>query len=270
MSVVAIGDNVVDCYLDTGWMYPGGNCVNVAVHAARSGVRSAYVGAIGSDFPGDVLRSALAAEKVDITRLRTVDGPNSFATVRVIDGERQFGPGDRGVRDFTPSADDLDFIAGFRMAHSSYCSGLEEHLERIATSAELSFDFDDRLETDYSASLLPFVTVATFSASGLTEAEAKDAARAAASRGPKFVLLTRGPEGAVLFDGSDMHVQAAVPTDVVDTLGAGDAFIGRVLAGLISGEPVPELLRAAAAASSETCRLSGGFGYGAEMPAGYP
>lgn len=33
MRIIGIGDNVVDCYLDQGLYYPGGNCVNVAVNA---------------------------------------------------------------------------------------------------------------------------------------------------------------------------------------------------------------------------------------------
>jgi fructoselysine 6-kinase len=41
MSLAAVGDNVVDCYVDRGLMFPGGNSVNVAVHAARAGTRTA-------------------------------------------------------------------------------------------------------------------------------------------------------------------------------------------------------------------------------------
>jgi fructokinase len=56
------------------------------------------------------------------------------------------------------------------------------------------------------------------------------AARALLDRGPSAVLLTRGPEGAtVITAGADTAI-AAVPTEVVDTIGAGDAFSGGFLA----------------------------------------
>jgi sugar/nucleoside kinase (ribokinase family) len=36
MDVIAIGDNISDCYLSLGQVFPGGNAVNVAVAAARA------------------------------------------------------------------------------------------------------------------------------------------------------------------------------------------------------------------------------------------
>jgi fructokinase len=60
------------------------------------------------------------------------------------------------------------------------------------------------------------------------------AARALLDRGPRAVLLTRGPEGAtVITPGADTAIEP-VPTEVVDTIGAGDAFGGAFLAWWIS------------------------------------
>jgi fructokinase len=60
------------------------------------------------------------------------------------------------------------------------------------------------------------------------------AARALLEGGPRAVLLTRGPDGAtVVSAGADTAI-APVPTEVVDTIGAGDAFGGGFLAWWIS------------------------------------
>ncbi|MHB0927375.1 MAG: PfkB family carbohydrate kinase [Candidatus Nanopelagicales bacterium] len=269
MSVVAIGDNVVDCYLSTGEMFPGGNCVNVAVAAARAGVPSAYVGALGSDMAGELLRLAMSGEGVDLTHARKVEGPNAFTTVELVDGDRRFGRGDPGVRTFVPSASELAFVSRFDVAHSSYCSGLEDELGRIAANVRLSFDFDDRIGSAYAEALLAHCWIACFSGAHLDDTEIEEAARWAYVRGPQYVLLTRGSRGAVLYDGATLHLQAPHPTDIVDTLGAGDSFIGRMLVGLTSGEAIAELLDAAAAAASATCGLPGGFGHAAAIPDGY-
>ena len=49
----------LDRYVEAGYMYPGGNAVNVAVHARRNGATSAYLGAVGTDRAGQVVLAAL-------------------------------------------------------------------------------------------------------------------------------------------------------------------------------------------------------------------
>lgn len=44
MKIAAIGDNVIDRYLNKDVMYPGGNAVNVAAHASMLGAQAAYIG----------------------------------------------------------------------------------------------------------------------------------------------------------------------------------------------------------------------------------
>ena len=269
MSLVAVGDNVIDCYVDHGSMFPGGNCVNVAVHAARAGTRTAYVGAVGTDERGEVMSGALAAEGIDTSRLRVLPGPSAYAAVRHVAGDRVFGRSDKGVSLFRPDDADLQFVGGFGLAHSSYCSGLEEALPDMAAAVPLSFDFDDRTGA-YAEGLLPHVRVATFSASHLSRRECEDLVRWAAARGPSHVFATRGAEGAVCFADDVVHTAPAQAVEPVDSLGAGDAFIGRALHGLLTGEPVPVLLEAAVAAGGRACATLGGFGHGRPLSGLFP
>jgi fructoselysine 6-kinase len=268
MSLVAVGDNVLDCYVDLGLMFPGGNSVNVAVSAARFGSSTAYVGVVGDDQRGAVMTAALRAEGIDTTRLRTSPGPTAYAVVRHLDGDRVFGANDKGVSLFQPSPADLDFVAGFDLAHSSYCSGLEPWLPALAARTPLSFDFDERTGA-YAEELLPSTSVATFSGSALSRSECEDLARWAAARGPAHVFVTRGARGALAYDGRAVHC-AARPVDVVDSLGAGDAFIGRALHGLLTGEPTDVLLSAAVEAGSRACTTLGGFGHGTAISSSTP
>ncbi len=97
MRLVAVGDNVVDCYPELCRMFPGGNCLGVAVHAQRNGLASAYLGAVGDDAPGRLVRDALDAEGVATTRLRTLAGPTAVAWVELADGERTFRGNDKGI-----------------------------------------------------------------------------------------------------------------------------------------------------------------------------
>lgn len=265
MDVVAIGDNISDCYQSVGQVFPGGNAVNVAVAAARAGGTSAYIGAVGDDARGQLLIDALTAETVDVRQVRVVPGETACCDITHADGERLFGTTRRGVALFTPSADDLSLAATASIIHTTYCSGMEEFLPRLAALGRVSFDFDNRIGDGYADDLLPLVHVAEFSAAHLDDAESAELVRWAAARGPRYVLATRGQRGAMLFDGERIATIEAAPATVVDTLGAGDSFIGRALCGLARGEPVPELLSGAAEAAAQTCLSWGAFGHGADL-----
>lgn len=64
VKIAAMGDNVVDRYLARGEMHPGGNYLNVAVHASRFGAQSAYIGEIGRDGVGGLTYDAPTPEEV--------------------------------------------------------------------------------------------------------------------------------------------------------------------------------------------------------------
>jgi fructoselysine 6-kinase len=262
MSLVAIGDNVTDCYVEQGRMFPGGNAVNTAVHAARAGTPTSYAGVVGDDERGRLLVAALAAEGVDTTGVRIAAGPTAYAVVRHVDGDRVFGPNDKGVSVFRPTGADLAAVTRARLAHTSCASRLEADLPLLASATTVSFDFGDRTGDGYADALLPHVRVATFSAAHLDEDDCDDLVRWAHSRGPRHVFATRGSAGAVAYDGRGMHRVAAVAVRTVDSLGAGDAFIGRALHGLLAGEATRDLLAAAVRAGSAACAEAGGFGHG--------
>ncbi len=244
MRLVGVGDNVVDCYPQFGQMFPGGNALNVAVQVARSGVPAAYLGAVGDDAAGAHIRAALAAEGVATDRLRVLAGPSAYAIVRLVDGERVFESSNKGVSVFTLTDDDLEYLSDFDLAHSGYAARLEPQLREIAAATRLSFDFATRRSADYAGPLL--------------------------AQGPRYVLVTRGQRGAVLYSPDGIFEQLAVPSVPIDTLGAGDAFTGRLLAGLLRAEPLPAALESATHAAGEAGQIHGAFGYPHSLPNGFP
>lgn len=262
VRIAAIGDNVTDCYVDQGVMFPGGNCVNVAVRAARAGARTAYIGQVGQDERGQLLLDALAAESVDTSGVRVVPGRTSRTVVRHVAGDRYFGSTDKGVRVFAPQAADLDLVATYDLAHVSYCSELDEVVPTLSRRVAVSYDFDERLHTPETEELLRHVTVAAFSGASLDDAEAMDAVGWAHDRGASWVVLTRGRSPALVSDGRQMVRAAPREVTAVDTLGAGDAFIARALVGVVAGEPLGALATHAAHSGAEACLEQGGFGYG--------
>ena len=262
MRLAGVGDNVVDRYRDLGTMFPGGQALNTAVYVHRFGLPSAYLGAVGDDVAGRHVLGAMRSEGIDITRVRIVPGPNAAGEVTLVDGNREFGEADPGVSKFRLDEADLAYLRGFDLIHSSESSYLEDQLELLAGVAPLSFDFSVRRDPAYLEPLLPFVEIAEFSLSDLDDAGAEAWLERMHGLGPRLVLATRGALGALFYDGHRFWRQAAVKTEVIDTLGAGDAFIARFLVGVLQDEPVDASLAAAAVQAAATCGAYGAFGYG--------
>jgi fructoselysine 6-kinase len=260
--LAGVGDNVVDRYRDLGTMFPGGQALNVAVYAQRFGIPSGYVGVLGNDVAGRHVLGAIRAEGLDTTRLRVQHGPNGHAEVEVVDGNREFVGGGAGVSKFQLEPDDLDYLRGFDLIHSSESSYLDDQLGLLAGVAPLSFDFSVRRDAAYIEPLVSHVAIAEFSLSDLDDAEAEVWLERIQGLGPRLVLATRGAADALLFDGQRLWRQSSVPTEVIDSLGAGDAFIARFLVGVLRHEPFEHALEAAAEAASITCAAYGAFGYG--------
>jgi sugar/nucleoside kinase (ribokinase family) len=68
-----------------------------------------------------------------------------------------------------------------------------------------------------------------------------------------------GEQGSAAYDGQDVFRQAAVPVEVIDTLGVGDAFIGAFLAQYVVNSSVPSSLKHAAEYSAHYCTVEGAF-----------
>ncbi len=264
MSIACVGDNVIDIYLGSGHGYPGGNAVNVAVAARRSGVPSAYVGAVGQDDMGAILRQALTSEGVETERLRVLPGTTAWCEVRLVDGDREFGDSDIGVSRIELTEPDLDYLAGFSVVHTGDNSMTESQVAAMAARTRVSFDFGER-PREYIDELIGHVWCACFSASHLSADEATALADEMTELGPELVLVSEGARGAQLAVGGARFRAMSKAAQVTDSLGAGDALIGGVLAGLVSGSSPQDALTAGTRLAARTISHFGGFGYGFDI-----
>jgi len=264
MRLIGVGDNTADVYLHMGRMFPGGNAVNTAAFASRFGHQSSYLGWVGRDRAGKLILDALQAEGVDTSHCRQVDGSTAYCEIDLVDGDRVFGESDPGVRlQIRLTESDLEFIAEHDLVHTSIYSGLEQQLPQLAASASrLSFDFSDESNIDTLTKTLPYVKIAAISFPGQTSVEVENLLEWAHARGPEIVLVTQGESGAFAYNGDRVVFQPVVEIDVVDTLGAGDAFLTRFLVTYYSGADLETAMQGAAHEAAEACRSYGAFGHG--------
>ena len=261
---VAVGDNCVDHYLPPiERNFSGGNAVNVAVALQRAGCPTAYIGAIGDDPDGKTIVRDLGREGVDTTHVKVYPGCHTACThIRLTSqNERQFVFEDLGPKDhFLLEEPDLAFIAQHHLIHNTWQGGTEKYLARFKRHDGLliSQDYGERYTSDFIDCTIPFVDVAFFSIPEDAPQTMNDLAQKMSQRGPRLVVVTQGAKGSLAFDGN-LHFSPAYPIEVIDTLGAGDAFIGTFLAHWLKHEMISQCMDSAAKVASETCSHFGGW-----------
>jgi fructoselysine 6-kinase len=261
MKLAAIGDNCVDAYRSLGRESFGGNCVNVAVQAARLGVQSAYVGAVGNDEYGRKFLEALKKQGVDVSHVKVLPGKTAVTEVELVNGDRKFGDYDPGVTAvFTPSDEDIEFLSGHDIVTSAIWGMVEKELVRVKRKGTpIAFDFCDKLDHEILDRIVGDVDYAFFSYDGEDLEFIKDYMKKIQSRGPRQVITTRAEKGSIAWDGKAFYIQGIVPCKVVDTMGAGDSYIAAYLSGLIQGRSIPECMARAAAHASTVIQYEGAW-----------
>lgn len=266
MNLIAIGDNVADCYIDENVCFPGGNAVNVAVNCKKNGVDKVnYIGIFGNDDKADFIRQCLKEEGVTMKRSRRVYAHTAQPRVYLKDGDRVFaaGPGDSCQHLFSIKIvkEDMDLIREYDICHTSCYSGLEYELPMLHKICKISFDFSENRDPDYLERICPYLTYAFFSGSNLAEKECEDLLRQVHRLGTGVAGVTRGSRGAVFYNGVRIYHQECKKVDAIDTMGAGDSFIAGFLTAYGDGKSMEAALDYAAERSALTCTIRGGFGH---------
>ena len=265
-KMIAVGDNVVDCYLDDGVYYPGGNSVNVAVNCKRNGIEEvAYMGVFGSDAKAEHIKWALAREGVHYERSRTILAKSGSPGGRLVDGDRKFvgGPRDTAqhIARIRLTDDDLQYIAAYGLCHTSCFSSIEFELPKMKEAVQVSFDFSERMEDEYLQRVCPYLSYAFFSGSHLTDDAINRLMDRCHDLGTPVVGITLGSRGSVFSDQGKRYQQGIKRVEAIDTMGAGDSFIAGFLTRSILGDDMEHALDYAATVAANSCKIHGSFGY---------
>lgn len=264
MKLAAVGSNCIDFYsnLEGGKAYPGGGPVNMAVYTVRLGGQAAYIGPVGDDEYGKIMRRAMMDKGVDTSHLHVEPGRTAVSQVELLDGERVFGDYDEGVLEsYTLSKEDLDFICTHDVVVCDLWGKVEGQFEELKRRGiKTAFDCATRPEDDACQIAIPYTDYLFFSSDDGDTPALRDQMRGYRSRGPELVIAMLGERGSLCFDGQEFHKFGIVPCDkVVDTMGAGDSFVAGFLFGICGGLTIEKAMEKGAANATETLKYFGGW-----------
>ena len=241
---------------------PGGSCANTVravrwlLRVAGSSAPACYTGGVGRDRAGDAFEALLDTEGVQPYLARKNTPTGSSVIVVTPDSQRTMFTYLGACRDLDSDDLDADAIRDARILHLTgymWDTPNQEQAARIAverarrTRTLISFDTADQFVVDrYHDSLVEWVPgrVDVLFANeqelrALTgEPAGGEKTLRAASRFAPNVVMKTGPRGCIVLDRDRVIESPAYPAQPLDTTGAGDAFAGGYIFGLIQKQSV--------------------------------
>ncbi len=260
----------------------GGSESNVAIGVRRLGVPATWIGRVGDDPAGALILRELRAEQVE--PIAAVDPAPTGLMIRwrptTLHGRVEYHRRESAGAHFRAADIPDEVVAGAAVFHATGITlalgadpaAAVAHGMAVARAAGVlvSFDLNFRRSLWTEAQAAPALTAAVRQAdvvfAGAEEAaivagtaEPLDAALALEALGPRQVLIKLGGAGCLArIDGTSHEVPAAggqVP--VLDTVGAGDAFVAGYLAELIGGATPAQRLATAVTAGAWAVTVAG-------------
>jgi sulfofructose kinase len=278
-DAVALGLNAVD-HLIVVPQYPefntktgfishrlsaGGQAASAMVALARLGLKSRYIGSVGDDDLGQFQIRSINSEGVDSSGITIVPGAETQTAFILVDqsnGERTIVWGHDDKLTMDPGRIDPEMITSARVLH------LDGHdVPAAIAAAQIAHDAHIPVVIDIDniypgvERLLPLIdfliSSATFPERMTGERDLRTALKLLAKTyGSRFVAATLGRGGVLAYHRGEFIDSPAFPVNCQDTTGAGDAFHGGFIYGLLANFPVEETLRFAnAVAGLKCCQL---------------
>ncbi|RII95575.1 sugar kinase [Clavibacter michiganensis] len=260
----------------------GGAEANVAIGLSRLGIGATWLGRMGDDSLGRRVMRELRAEGVDArvviddsapTGLMLKELPAPGRTVvtfyRAGSAGSRLGPADVALLDIPSAA--LLHVTGILPALSPVAAAASAAAVQSAqeNGVPISFDVNHRERLWRAADAAPhyqrLASAAQIVFGGVDELELlvgshtddRSLAKAVAALGPADVIVKRGEQGAAVLSAGEWAELPASPVTVVDTVGAGDAFVAGYLAERLNGAPVALALATAVRTGAAACESPG-------------
>jgi sugar/nucleoside kinase (ribokinase family) len=253
---------------------PGGQTATTLCTCAALGLEPTYIGAVGNDGNGELIRDELTNRSVDVTHLAIRDINNAFAVILLHHrhGERVVLWDRTSELDLEPEEIDPQVIREARLLHvDDVDEGAAILAASIARDAGIPVTSDIERVGARTQELLAAVSIPIFAEHVLEELTGEKDVEAALRKvrlkpdttgagGHQMVCVTLGARGAMMLAGDRIYKVSGIPVDVIDSTGAGDVFRGAFITALLRGDGPQDILRFANLAAALSCTRPGAIG----------
>jgi sugar/nucleoside kinase (ribokinase family) len=239
-------------------IHAGGVTANNLTQVARLGASAGWLGLIGDDENGRIIQKAFTGDGMDLSGIEVVKGEHSSLTWIPVDvaGERciymfpnvtgkisvhqiltRFAQHIQGAKHFHTEASQLPIAPVKQAMHLAHDASVRVLFDLdVAPSFFAQANLGTQDELCSALRLADVLKPCKAAAREMTgEADYEKIAKSMLGLGPKIVALTLGVDGCIIASSGKITHIPALKVEVVDTTGAGDAFMGGLSFGLLQG-----------------------------------
>lgn len=258
--IVVVGEALIDLIQQADGSYqakPGGAPANVSIALARLGTNVSYAGRLSTDSFGEKLHDWLSPENIDLSLVQRTSDPTTLAVASLdeegkahysfyLNGTSDWGWTLGAFADLEVSPPAALVMGSVAMAINPGASVIENLAKNLHTHqhSTVAMDLNIRPGLGFERDAEVIRIERQIAVAHIVKASDDDLVWLYPNRSPEdtalqwasqgnYVVMTRGADGATLFTPAGVRVDVSAPSiTLVDTVGAGDSFLGATLFGL--------------------------------------
>lgn len=264
--IAFVGDITIDTYLKQNETHLGGSSLTGAIWANRLGAKVSIVAAVGDD-------GVQLPKLIDTRHVSILPGKTSAIEIHTTKaGEREYGAWDAGVLEkYLFSKKDVAFMQKhnaivlivynkteqlLRQFYKTFSSRREKRFLRVIDFGDLS---QFKKDSAFVGGVLSAIDIAVFGLDKHADRELINELRILSKKTNTLFLITLNRYGAVAFSGSKMWGIPGKDVKVVDTTGAGDAFLAAFLVSYLQARDIQKSLEEGTKLASKVIQKIGAY-----------
>lgn len=268
LHIAFIGDLTVDRYVNQNEIHLGGSSLTGALWAMRTGAKCSVVAAVGTDEVGKKYKSFLREHHIHASHIQTLRGNTSIIEIITTpEGDRTYGAWNPGILEryrfakkdelFIRRHDAVVLTVYGRTRHL-----LDEFVSQFRKPLRV-VDFGDLSDFGKTAvfvqKYLTGIDICIFGLDKDADETLINELQLLAAEEKKIIIVTLAKFGSLAFAGNEVFVQPANDVPVVDTTGAGDAFLAGFLVTYLQSKNIQKALRDGTNLASKVVGLLGSY-----------
>mgnify|MGYP000509374058 CR=1 FL=1 len=255
MSIMVIGDCVIDYYPGLEKHLIGGSGLNTAVYLKQKGICTDIMGVVGKDINGEKILNYLKNNNFELNNMKKTSGKTGIAYIEKAGHDYQIKKVEEGVKgSYKFNKNEIRNVKNYEIIHTNIYTHSLDYLPLLkANNKMISFDYSFKTDLEKLKLYEKYIDVLFVNK--------KDVTRAFVSTlktyNIDYIIITSGAKGFTVIYNNQEFFKKSLGNDIIDSTGAGDTLIGEFLAGLHNKYDLETIMDKAAEHSYQTCLTLG-------------